>query len=59
MKMVIAYIRTECASHVMRDLYEAGVGGITCYMVHGMRSVKSRRSFIRRGRSKFIVCPHH
>jgi nitrogen regulatory protein PII len=24
----------------MRGLYEAGVGGITCYMVHGMRSEK-------------------
>ena len=40
MKMAIAYIRTECAAHVMRDLYEAGVGGITCYMVHGMRTEK-------------------
>lgn len=38
MKMVIAYIRTECAAYVMRDLYEVGVGGITCHMVHGMRS---------------------
>jgi nitrogen regulatory protein PII len=38
MKMVIAYIRTECAAHVMRDLYDAGVGGITCSMVHGIRS---------------------
>ena len=40
MKLVIAHIRTECAAHVMRDLYEAGVGGITCYMVHGIRSEK-------------------
>jgi nitrogen regulatory protein PII len=40
MKMAIAYIRTECAAPVMRDLYDAGVGGITCYMVHGMRSEK-------------------
>jgi nitrogen regulatory protein P-II 1 len=24
----------------MRDLYNAGVGGITCYMVHGIRSEK-------------------
>jgi nitrogen regulatory protein PII len=40
MKMAIAYIRTECAADVMRDLYEAGVGGVTCYMVHGMRSEK-------------------
>jgi nitrogen regulatory protein PII len=40
MKMVIAYIRTECAAHLMRDLYNAGVGGITCYMVHGLRTEK-------------------
>ena len=40
MKLVIAHIRTECAAHVMRDLYEAGVGGITCYIVHGIRSEK-------------------
>jgi nitrogen regulatory protein P-II 2 len=40
MKMVIAYIRTECAAEVMRDLYNAGVGGITSYMVHGIRSEK-------------------
>lgn len=40
MKMVIAYIRTECAALVMRQLYEAGIGGLTCYMVHGMRSEK-------------------
>ena len=40
MKMAIAYIRTECTANVMRDLYEAGVGGLTCYMVHGMRSEK-------------------
>lgn len=24
MKLVIAYIRTECAAHVMRDLYGRG-----------------------------------
>jgi hypothetical protein len=36
MKLVIAYIRTECAAHVIRGR----VGGITCYMVHGMRSEK-------------------
>jgi nitrogen regulatory protein PII len=45
-----AYIRTECAAEVMRDLYNAGVGGITCYRVHGIRSEKptflySTRSF--------------
>jgi hypothetical protein len=33
MKLVIAYIRTECAAHVMRELHETGVGGITCYRV--------------------------
>ena len=38
MKMIIAYIRTECSAEVMRDLYNAGVAGITCYMVHGLRS---------------------
>jgi nitrogen regulatory protein P-II 1 len=41
MKLVIAYIRTECAAHVMRELYEAGAGGITCYRVHGMRGETS------------------
>jgi nitrogen regulatory protein PII len=40
MKLAIAYIRTECAAEVMRDLYEAGMGGITCYVVHGIRSEK-------------------
>ena len=38
MKMIIAYIRTECSADVMRDLYNAGVAGITCYVVHGIRS---------------------
>jgi len=41
MKLVIAYIRTECAARVMRDLYEAGVGGITAYEVHGIRGEAS------------------
>lgn len=41
MKLVIAYIRTECAAHVMRELYQAGAGGITCYRVHGMRGETS------------------
>ena len=41
MKLVIAYIRTECAAHVMRELLETGVGGITCYRVHGMRGETS------------------
>ena len=26
MKMIMAYIRTECSADVMRDLYNAGVG---------------------------------
>ena len=38
MKMIMAYIRTECSADVMRDLYNAGVRGITCYVVHGIRS---------------------
>jgi nitrogen regulatory protein P-II 1 len=41
MKMAIAYTRTECTADVMCDLYEAGVGGLTCYIVHGMRSEKT------------------
>jgi nitrogen regulatory protein PII len=40
MKLVIAYIRTEFAEDLMRELYSAGIGGITCYMVHGMSSEK-------------------
>lgn len=40
MKLAIAYIRTECAAHVMRELYEAGVGGITCYLANGMSGEK-------------------
>jgi len=36
MKLIIAYIRTECAARVMRELYEAGVGGITAYPVRGI-----------------------
>jgi len=36
MKVIIAYIRVDCAAKVTRDLYEAGVGGITAYRVHGM-----------------------
>lgn len=40
MKLAIRIIRTQCAAEVMHDLYEAGMGGITCYMVHGIRSEK-------------------
>lgn len=36
MKLIIAYIRVECAAHVMRELHKAGVGGITAYVVRGM-----------------------
>ena len=36
MKLIIAYIRTECAAQVMRELHKAGVGGITAYTVRGM-----------------------
>ena len=36
MKLIIAYIRVDSCANVMRELYEADVGGITCYMVHGM-----------------------
>ena len=30
MKMIIAYICSECSAEVMRDLYNVGIGGITC-----------------------------
>ena len=36
MKLIIAYIRADCGANVMRELYEAGVGGITAYIVHGI-----------------------
>ena len=36
MKMIIAYIRTECFAQVMRELYKVGVGGVTCYRMHGI-----------------------
>ncbi len=36
MKIVIAYLRAECAPKVMRKLYEADVGGLTAYLVRGM-----------------------
>jgi nitrogen regulatory protein PII len=40
MKLAIAYIRPECAARVIRELYEAGVGGITAYEVRGMSGEK-------------------
>jgi nitrogen regulatory protein PII len=36
MKLIIAYIREECGEKVMRDLFRAGVSGITAFRVHGM-----------------------
>ncbi len=36
MKLVIAYVRTSRAAHVVRALHEANVRGLTAYVVHGM-----------------------
>jgi nitrogen regulatory protein P-II 1 len=36
MKMVTAYVRTQCAPRLLRALHEAGVGGLTTYVVRGM-----------------------
>ena len=36
MKLIIAYIRTQYAARVVRELHEAGVGGLTAYVVRGM-----------------------
>jgi nitrogen regulatory protein P-II 1 len=36
MKIVTAYVRTERAAQLMRKLHEAGVGGLSAYMVRGM-----------------------
>ena len=36
MKIVIAYVRTQCGPQLMRALHEAGVGGLTAYEVRGM-----------------------
>jgi nitrogen regulatory protein P-II 1 len=38
MKLLIAYIRPECTSNVVRALYTAGVGGISAYEVRGLRA---------------------
>ena len=38
MKLLVAYIRPECTSNVMRALYKAGVGGISAYEVRGLRA---------------------
>ena len=58
MKMIIAYIRTECSAEVMRDLYNAGIGGITCFRCMEY-AVNGRRFFIRPVHSKFIICRRH
>lgn len=36
MKMITAYVRTERAAQLMRELHEAGIGGLTAYLVRGM-----------------------
>ena len=38
MKLLVAYIRPECTSNVMRALYKAGMGGISAYEVRGLRA---------------------
>ena len=38
MKLIVAYIRPDCTSNVMRALYKAGVGGISAYEVRGLRA---------------------
>lgn len=48
MKLVIAYIRTEYAEDLMRELYGAGIGGMTCYMVHGLSSEKQSFLYVKR-----------
>jgi nitrogen regulatory protein PII len=40
MKLIAAYIRTEYAPDVIRELYKAGVGGLTAYSVYGMSDEK-------------------
>ena len=36
MKMISAYVRTQCAPHLIRELHKADVKGLTLYIVHGM-----------------------
>ena len=36
MKLIVAYIRAKCAADVVRELHQAGVGGLTAYAVRGM-----------------------
>ena len=41
MKLLVAYIRAECAARVLRELYETGVRGVTAYEVRGIRGEAS------------------
>jgi nitrogen regulatory protein PII len=36
MKMISAYVRTQCSTYLIRELHKAGVGGLTAYTVRGM-----------------------
>jgi nitrogen regulatory protein PII len=36
MKMISAYVRPHCSPSLMRELHQAGVGGLTAYTVRGM-----------------------
>ena len=54
--LIIGHIRARYAAHVMRELHKAGVGGITCYRVHGMSGEKS--TFLHSKRPiEIIICP--
>lgn len=41
MKMISAYVRTQRASNVIRALYDAGITGLTVYMVRGLSGEQS------------------
>jgi nitrogen regulatory protein P-II 1 len=36
MKIITAYVRTERAAQLMRALHNAGVSGVSAYIVHGV-----------------------
>ena len=36
MKMISAYVRTQCSAYLIRELHKAGVGGLTAYTVRGI-----------------------
>lgn len=36
MKIVSAYVRKERTSHLIQKLYQAGIKGLTVYVVHGL-----------------------